>query len=75
MMVIKLKGNIEDSQKDEVYNQVDLAMESEYSDSSDDKIEFIVSGKPVLDASLRAEMQTNMQYMVIAATLVMTAIV
>ena len=74
MMVIKLKGNIEDSDKDEVFNQVTLAMEAEYLDSGDDKIDYIISGKPVLDASLRAEMQTNMKYMVIAATLVMTAV-
>ncbi|MGO1469319.1 MAG: hydrophobe/amphiphile efflux-3 (HAE3) family transporter [Tissierella sp.] len=40
----------------------------------DGEIEYLISGKPVLDASLREEMQVNMKYMVVAAAIVMTLV-
>lgn len=96
MMIIKLKGNIEDTAKDQVYLEVQQAMEAEKfgqktdedstkgnsltvyamgeEELADGEIEYLISGKPVLDASLREEMQVNMQYMVIGATIVMTLV-
>lgn len=96
MMIIKLKGNIEDTAKDQVYVEVQQAMEAENfgkkneddsakengltvyamgeEDLADGEIEYLISGKPVLDASLREEMQVNMQYMVVGAAILMTLV-
>ncbi len=70
MMIIKLKGNIEDSAKDEVYKEVVEAMEAE----DFGEVEYLISGKPVLDSSLKKEMKSNMQTMVIFAAIVMTLV-
>lgn len=67
MMMIKLKGNIQDSAKDEVYKEVVQAIEAE----DFGEIEYLISGKPVLDASLRTEMKSNMKIMVVSAAIVM----
>ena len=67
MMVIKLQGNIEDSYKDEIYTHVEKALEAEEFED----ISFLVSGKPVLDSSLRAEMQSNMTVMIGLAVVLM----
>lgn len=95
MMMIKLKGNLEDSDKDALYEKVSYAMEEEgfgeeglrdegIEDDEDEKIvyaiegdiqdggvDYLISGKPVLDSSLREEMKVNMQYMVIMAAIIM----
>ncbi len=67
IMMIKLQGNLEDKYKDEIYSKVSIALEKE----DFDDISYIISGKPVLDSSLRAEMKTNMKYMVVSAVVLM----
>lgn len=93
MFMIKLEGNLEDTRKDQVVEEVAKAMEAEdigkrreyeakastnilkvfamENEDEDDRIEYIVSGKPVLDNALREEMQINMQYMVVSAAIIM----
>ena len=67
MMMIKLEGILEDERKDLVYEEVEAALEKQgFSD-----IEYIISGKPVLDSSLRDEMKTNMKYMIASAVVLM----
>lgn len=67
MIMIKLDGNLEDEVKDEIYADVSNALdEEEFED-----IDYIVSGKPVLDSSLREEMKSNMMYMVGFAVVIM----
>lgn len=66
MLMIKLKGNLDDSAIDAVYNDVSYAMEKENFD-----VNYIVSGKPVLDSSLRTEMKLNMVIMVASAVVLM----
>lgn len=60
LMVIKLMGNLEDSSKDAVLAMVTTALDKE----GFEDISYIISGKPVLDTSLRTEMKTNMKFMV-----------
>lgn len=67
IMMIKLQGNLEDKYKDELYSKVSMALEKE----GFDDISYMVSGKPVLDSSLRGEMKTNMKYMVASAVVLM----
>ncbi|NMA85013.1 MAG: MMPL family transporter, partial [Epulopiscium sp.] len=69
MAMIKLNGNLEDSEIDSIYKEVSNAMEAENFD-----VNFIVSGKPVLDSSLRAEMKSNMVIMVASAVVLMLII-
>ncbi len=67
MMIIKLKGNLDDTRKDELTEMVyDIFQGIEFQDA-----EVILSGKSVLDLSLKAEMQSSMQLMVGAAILIM----
>ena len=66
MLMIKLKGNLEDSTIDSIFEDVSYAMEKENFD-----INYIVSGKPVLDSSLRTEMKSNMVIMVASAVALM----
>src|SRR5699024_3483144 len=70
MMMIKLEGNLKDSDKDTIYEEVAYAMEQEEFED----VDYIVSGKPVLDSSLRAEMKSNMQYMVVLAAVIMLVV-
>ncbi len=70
LMMIKLVGNLNDEYKDELYEEVTIALDKE----AFDDVSFIVSGKPVLDSSLRSEMQVNMKYMVGFAVVLMFAI-
>ena len=72
MLLVKVDGNIDDGEKDAIFLDVTRAMEEEYSDSS--TIDYVISGKPVLDSSLRQEMKSNMQVMVVLAALIMLAI-
>lgn len=67
MMVIKLEGNLEDSYKDTIYADLEKALGAE--DFGD--VSFVISGKPVLDSSLRAEMKSNMKVMVALAVVLM----
>ena len=67
LMMVKLEGNLQDSNKDLVYGSLLNALEKE--DFGD--ISYIISGKPVLDASLRSEMKTNMKIMVALAVALM----
>lgn len=66
VMMIKLEGNIDDSKIDELYEAVQIA-----ADSQDFSVNYIISGKPVLDSSLRVEMKSNMIKMVVSAVLLM----
>lgn len=70
MIVIKLQGNLDDEYKDVIFQDVNTALEKEgFKD-----ISFIVSGKPVLDSSLRAEMKSNMKIMIALAVALMFVI-
>lgn len=69
MIMVKLKGNLEDSEIDSIFKEVSDAMDAE-----DFDVDFIVSGKPVLDSSLRAEMKSNMLIMVASAVALMLII-
>lgn len=60
MMIVKLQGNLEDEYKDKIYDDISSSLEQEEFSN----ISYIVSGKPVLDSSLRSEMKTNMKIMV-----------
>ncbi|WMM26156.1 hydrophobe/amphiphile efflux-3 (HAE3) family transporter [Tissierella sp. MB52-C2] len=66
MLMIKLKGNLEDSTIDSIFEDVSYAIEKENFD-----VNYIVSGKPVLDSSLRTEMKSNMIIMVASAVVLM----
>lgn len=67
LMMIKLQGNLADGNKDLLYGEVQTALEKQgFTD-----IDYIISGKPVLDSSLRDEMQTNMKYMIVSAIALM----
>ena len=66
LMLIKLEGNVEDKVIDSVYADVLQAVESENL-----SLEYLISGKPVLDSALRAEMKENMLVMVAAAVALM----
>lgn len=66
MLMIKLKGNLEDSAIDSIYEDVSYTMGKE-----DFDVKYIVSGKPVLDSSLRTEMKSNMIRMVAFAVVLM----
>lgn len=70
LMVAKLKGNVPDSAKDQVVTQ----LRDMLSEASFETVTYTLSGKPVLDASLRSEMQSNMQRMVLAAVVIMLVI-
>ncbi|NLP35919.1 MAG: MMPL family transporter [Clostridiales bacterium] len=66
LIMIKLEGNLRDSEIDSISSEVSSAMEAE-----DFEVDFIVSGKPVLDSSLRTEMKSNMLIMVVSAVVLM----
>ncbi|MBK5241475.1 hydrophobe/amphiphile efflux-3 (HAE3) family transporter [Clostridium sp.] len=67
LMVVKLQGNLGDEYKDQISKDVSTALEKE----GFENISYIVSGKPVLDSSLRSEMKANMVIMVGLAVLIM----
>lgn len=67
LMVVKLQGNLEDQEKARLGEEVTSALEKqEFKDLS-----YIVSGKPILDSSLQAEMKSNMAMMVVMAVMIM----
>ena len=67
LMVIKLVGNLSDETKEEVVEEV----VNKFENTSFELMSYTISGKPVLDISLRAEMQKNMAMMVALAVIVM----
>ncbi|MBK5253421.1 MAG: MMPL family transporter [Peptostreptococcaceae bacterium] len=69
LMVVKLKGNLDDEYKDQIVSDLTEALEEDF-----ENISYVVSGKPVLDSSLRTEMKTNMMIMVGLAILIMLAV-
>ncbi|MDR7857034.1 hydrophobe/amphiphile efflux-3 (HAE3) family transporter [Tissierella sp.] len=70
VMIVKLQGNLGDEYKDAIYQDISTALEEEgFKDLS-----YIVSGKPVLDSSLRSEMKVNMKVMVAMAVALMFVI-
>ena len=67
MMVTKLDGNLDDARKDELSTRIEtLFNETEIKGAS-----VIVSGKSVLDLSLKSEMQSSMMMMVALAIAIM----
>ncbi|MBP8894237.1 MAG: MMPL family transporter, partial [Saprospiraceae bacterium] len=67
LMVIKLQGNLKDEYKDQISEDIGKALEEEGFET----ISYTISGKPVLDSSLRTEMKTNMLMMVGMAVVIM----
>lgn len=67
LMVVRLAGNLDDAEKERISNELKTSLDREAFTS----VSAIVSGKPVLDISLRAEMKTNMMKMVAAAVVIM----
>jgi hydrophobe/amphiphile efflux-3 (HAE3) family protein len=67
MMIVKLEGGIPDSQKETIIDSLKAALAAEEFDT----LSYVVSGKPVLDASLKAEMKVNMMTMVAFALFIM----
>ncbi|TCS84543.1 hydrophobe/amphiphile efflux-3 (HAE3) family transporter [Tepidibacillus fermentans] len=63
MMMVKMNGNLSDSQKDDLYQKIEnLLKEQDFK-----TISYMVSGKPVLDSALRSEMKNSMKNMVLLA--------
>jgi len=67
LMVIKLQGNLKDEYKDQLLEDIGKALEDEHFGT----VSYIISGKPVLDSSLRTEMRSNMVRMVGMAVVIM----
>ncbi len=67
LMVVKLQGNLKDEQKDKIAKDLTTILAKEDFHT----ITYIVSGKPILDSSLRSEMKANMVMMVGLAVLIM----
>lgn len=67
LMVLKLQGNLADEYKDSMAEDIKVALDEEGFET----LSYVVSGKPVLDSSLRSEMKTNMVIMVAFAVVIM----
>jgi len=67
MLIVKLNGNLSNDQKDSVYQELNKTL----SEEDFKTISYMISGKPVLDNSLRLEMLKSMKNMVILAIAVM----
>ncbi len=67
LMVVKLQGNLDDEYKDQIVQDLETALDNEGFET----VTYVLSGKPVLDSSLRAEMKTNMMMMVGLAVFIM----
>lgn len=67
LMVVKLRGNLGDEYKDQISKDLTAALEKEDFKT----ISYVISGKPVLDSSLRTEMKSNMMMMVGLAVFIM----
>jgi uncharacterized protein len=67
LMVIRLAGNLEDSEKDRTTSTILKVLD----EANFTQLDYTVSGKTVLDAALRAEMKSSMMMMIAMAVLVM----
>lgn len=70
LMVVKLKGNLDDEHKDQISKDLAEALKEEEFET----ISYVISGKPVLDSSLRTEMKSNMMVMVGFAIIIMLTV-
>ena len=68
-MVIVLEGTVSDHQIDVIYDSIINRLEQE---SSEDQV--LVSGKPILDRSIKSSMMESMQYMMVSAVVIMILI-
>lgn len=68
-MVVVLNGDVTDKQIDVIYQS--LKDEVEKTNQSED---VLISGKPILDRSIKSSMMSSMQYMMISAVLIMVLI-
>ncbi|MFG6118790.1 MMPL family transporter [Thalassobacillus sp. B23F22_16] len=59
LMIIKFEGNVDDTVKSDTVAAINSYME----ENPNDQVETMVSGKPVLDDSIRTSMKENMQKM------------
>lgn len=67
MMIVKLEGNLSDSEKERLTNLVISSIE----DSNFTTISSTIAGKTVLDIALRTEMKSSMMMMVAFAIIIM----
>lgn len=67
LMVVKLQGNLGDEEKKRIGKELISILQKEEFDN----LSYIVSGKPILDASLQTEMKSNMMMMVVLAVMIM----
>jgi hydrophobe/amphiphile efflux-3 (HAE3) family protein len=70
LMAIKLTGNLGSESKDEIADALAAALEKEGFIG----VSYVMSGKPVLDSSLRGEMKINMIKMVALAVVLMLVV-
>ena len=70
LMAIKLAGNLSSESKDEIADALAAALKKEGFSG----VSYVMSGKPVLDSSLRGEMKINMVKMVALAVVLMLAV-
>ncbi len=68
-MVIVLNANVTDQEIDAIYETIINRLELE---GSEDQV--LVSGKPILDRSIKSSMMESMQYMMISAVVIMILI-
>ena len=68
-MVIILNSNVTDEQVDEISNTINRRIEQEGFESG-----VLISGKPILDRSIKSSMMDSMQYMMIFSLLTMIII-
>ena len=68
-MVIVLEGSVTDQQIDAIYETIMYRLEQENSEN-----QVLVSGKPILDRSIKSSMTESMQYMMISAVAIMILI-
>lgn len=67
MMIVKFNGNTSDEEKSNVVDMINTYLDNETIDS----VDTIVSGKPVLDNSIRTSMQESIQKMMGLALVIM----
>src|SRR5690625_1054547 len=70
LMMIKFKGDTDDTEKSEIVETINNYLDTESIDSA----ETLVSGKPVLDNAIRSSMQENIQKMMGLALLIMIVV-
>ncbi|WP_438313167.1 efflux RND transporter permease subunit [Sporosarcina sp. FA9] len=70
LMMIKFKGNTDDTTKSELVDRIHLYLDTEQLDG----LTTIVSGKPVLDDAVRTSMKDSMEKMMGLALLVMVVV-